>query len=127
MSNRPPREPRHIVRFAEDGLTQTDNVQVAVGQAQAMIATARGAAFDATVKVEEFSAAATTPEEQALARALKTSLDAVLGQLTSIDDTLKGMRADATGGGRSMSKFNWAFLGIGIAGVIVAVIALLGQ
>jgi hypothetical protein len=100
-------------RTVEETVHISESVEVAVGHAQAMIATAIGQAHDASIRIEEFSAAATTDEERNLAAGLRSALDDIGGQLTSIDATLKGMRTDASGGGRSTIRYNRAFLVLG--------------
>lgn len=122
MSAEPPREPRHHKRLVEGSLAFSGNVQTAIGQAQALIATAIGRANDASVRIEEFGASAATPRDVEIASRLAADNDAMLVELRAINEKLAGIRVEASQGGRSTSRENAAFALVGWFFAAVAII-----
>jgi hypothetical protein len=123
----PPRQPQRIERFMEDSVHMTDSVQMVVGHAQAQIATAIGQAHDATVRIEELRAAATTPEEHALAAQLAAEFAASVrsawrDEFAPVVETLEGIRSDNTESGKSATRYSRASLVIGGVGCLIGVI-----
>jgi hypothetical protein len=107
-----------------------DELQTRVGQAQAQIAKASGQANDATTRIEELAAAATTSEEKQLVSVFATINQEQKALTKDIADTLpaivaavEGLRADQAQSGKSTTSWNRLFLLIAILGIIVAVLA----
>jgi len=112
----------NLSRSAADQVEMAESVESRVAQAQALIATARGDAHDARVRVEEFAAAATTPAERDAAAEVLAKLEAVESRLSSIETTVNGIRADATKSEKTASRYNWTQVAIGIGGIVIGVV-----
>lgn len=106
-------------------LEDATTFQVMVGQAGAQIATAIAQAHDASVRIEEFGAGATTPQQRDLADQLAADNQALLGGLTSINETLRAIRADGTKSGNSTTRYNRAFVIFGVLGLVGVVLTVL--
>ena len=127
----PPPKPEHLERNVEDSIPSIEeSVEARVGQAQVQIATAIGQAHDASVRIEEFGAGATTAAQRELAAQLAADNAAVRDRLTDINDTLEAIRADAAASVKSTARYNRAstvFGAVGcLTGIIGAVVGVLG-
>jgi hypothetical protein len=125
---------RHVIanRTAADRVRLADKAQARVAQAQAQIAEAVGQARDATTRIEELSAVATTPEEQEVVVLFRTINqkqvalgDDMLEALTALRDGVDGLRTDQQQSGKIATRWNVLFLLIAIVSVVVAIIAVL--